>query len=31
MTDAMMALRTMLEKGTDADLPREMIASPPSA
>lgn len=25
MTDAMMALRTMLEKGTDADLLREMI------
>jgi transposase-like protein len=25
MTDAMMALRTMLEKGADADLPREMI------
>lgn len=31
MTDEMMALRAMLEKGADADVLREMSALPPSA
>ena len=31
MTDEMMTLRTLLEKSSDADLLREMVASPPSA
>lgn len=31
MTNEVMALRAMLEKGTDADLLRERSALPPSA